>query len=176
MNRCADVGISGFHRSRLVATRGADTRLRVVCFSGRRARDTTEKRGPQNPHPGRGFRCANHAYLKIWVHGRPCSRPGCPRSLACRCTSCLRDWLHRGRRHLHAARRGPGINDSRVNLVHGCTWHGVRRRPRSRHETGTITLRMQVKGKRPLSDLITVLSSIEGVHEVSALDDDTELD
>jgi hypothetical protein len=35
---------------------------------------------------------------------------------------------------------------------------------------------MQVKGKRPISNLITALSSIEGVHEVSTVDEDTELD
>jgi putative Mg2+ transporter-C (MgtC) family protein len=48
--------------------------------------------------------------------------------------------------------------------------------PRWRHEKGMITLRMQVKGKRPISNLITELSSIEGVHEVSTVEEDTELD
>jgi len=48
--------------------------------------------------------------------------------------------------------------------------------PRWRHVKGTITLRMQVKGKRPISNLITALSGIEGVHEVSSVDEDTDLD
>jgi putative Mg2+ transporter-C (MgtC) family protein len=48
--------------------------------------------------------------------------------------------------------------------------------PRWRREKGTVTLRMQVRGKRPISNLLTVLSSIEGVREVSAVDEDTELD
>jgi putative Mg2+ transporter-C (MgtC) family protein len=48
--------------------------------------------------------------------------------------------------------------------------------PRWRPETGTVTLRMQVKGKRPVSHLISALSGIGGVHEVSAVDEDTELD
>jgi putative Mg2+ transporter-C (MgtC) family protein len=41
---------------------------------------------------------------------------------------------------------------------------------------GIVTLHMQVKGKRPVSNLIIALSSIEGVHEVSTVDEDTELD
>jgi putative Mg2+ transporter-C (MgtC) family protein len=48
--------------------------------------------------------------------------------------------------------------------------------PRWPRERGTTTLRMQVKGKRPVSSLIAALSSIEGVHEISAVDDDSELD
>ena len=35
---------------------------------------------------------------------------------------------------------------------------------------------MQVKGKRPVSDLVNALSSIEGVHEVGTVNEDTELD
>jgi hypothetical protein len=41
---------------------------------------------------------------------------------------------------------------------------------------GTITLRIQVRGKRPISNLTTALSSIEGAHEVSTVDGDVELD
>ena len=45
-----------------------------------------------------------------------------------------------------------------------------------RPEKGTVTLRMQVKGKRPVSDLITTLSGIDGVHGVGTVNEDTELD
>ncbi|WP_158932680.1 MgtC/SapB family protein [Acidisphaera sp. S103] len=45
-----------------------------------------------------------------------------------------------------------------------------------RPEKGTVTMRMQVKGKRPISHLISALSSIGGVHEVGTVNDDTELD
>jgi putative Mg2+ transporter-C (MgtC) family protein len=48
--------------------------------------------------------------------------------------------------------------------------------PAPRHGSAAITLRMQVKGKRPISSLITALSSIEGVHEVGIADDDSEPD
>ncbi len=41
---------------------------------------------------------------------------------------------------------------------------------------GTVTLRMQVKGKRPISHLIATLSDIDGVREVSTLNEDTDLD
>jgi putative Mg2+ transporter-C (MgtC) family protein len=47
--------------------------------------------------------------------------------------------------------------------------------PQWRHEKGAITLRMRVKGKRPISILIAALSGIEGIHEVSTVDEDTEL-
>lgn len=48
--------------------------------------------------------------------------------------------------------------------------------PNPRHKNGTVTLRMQVKGKRPISGLITALSGIEGVYEVSTVDEDAERD
>jgi putative Mg2+ transporter-C (MgtC) family protein len=41
---------------------------------------------------------------------------------------------------------------------------------------GIVTLHMQVKGKRPVSNLIATLSGIDGVHEVAAMNDDTEFD
>jgi len=41
---------------------------------------------------------------------------------------------------------------------------------------GIVTLRMQVKGKRPLSHLIARLSDIDGVVEVGTLDEDPEMD
>ena len=41
---------------------------------------------------------------------------------------------------------------------------------------GILTLHMQVKGKRPVSNLIAALSGIDGVHEVAAMNDDTEFD
>jgi putative Mg2+ transporter-C (MgtC) family protein len=39
-----------------------------------------------------------------------------------------------------------------------------------------VTLVMQVKGKRPVSDLIASLSDIGGVHEIGAVDADLVLD
>jgi putative Mg2+ transporter-C (MgtC) family protein len=48
--------------------------------------------------------------------------------------------------------------------------------PRSQREKGVITLRMEVKGKRPVSNLITALSCIDGIHEVSTAEEDMELD
>lgn len=48
--------------------------------------------------------------------------------------------------------------------------------PGPRHRTGTVTLRMQVKGKRPVSHLVSALGSIAGVREVGTVDEDTELD
>ncbi|MGD0104877.1 MAG: hypothetical protein ABSC06_12680 [Rhodopila sp.] len=45
-----------------------------------------------------------------------------------------------------------------------------------RAESGTVTLRMQVKGKRLVSSLIATLSSIDGVREVGTVNEDTELD
>lgn len=41
---------------------------------------------------------------------------------------------------------------------------------------GIVTLRMQVKGKRPVSHLIARLSDIDGVVEAGTLDDDPEMD
>lgn len=41
---------------------------------------------------------------------------------------------------------------------------------------GTVTLCMQVKGKRPVSDLIATLSDIQGVREVGTMNEDEELD
>lgn len=40
----------------------------------------------------------------------------------------------------------------------------------------TVTLRLQVKGKQPVSDLITTLSSIDGVREVGTVNEDPEPD
>ena len=48
--------------------------------------------------------------------------------------------------------------------------------PSFRHDTDTTTLRMQVKGKRPISHLIAALGGIEGVHEVATVDEDARLD
>lgn len=39
-----------------------------------------------------------------------------------------------------------------------------------------VTLHMQVKGKRPISDLVTTLCEIDGVHEVGTVNEDAELD
>jgi putative Mg2+ transporter-C (MgtC) family protein len=41
---------------------------------------------------------------------------------------------------------------------------------------GTVALHMQVKGKRPISNLVAALSSIDGVREVATLNEDTEFD
>lgn len=41
---------------------------------------------------------------------------------------------------------------------------------------GTVTLHMQVKGKRPISDLIAALGVISGIHEVGIMDEDAELE
>jgi hypothetical protein len=35
---------------------------------------------------------------------------------------------------------------------------------------------MQVKGKRPISDLVTALSRISGVHEAGTVNDDPDWD
>jgi putative Mg2+ transporter-C (MgtC) family protein len=67
--------------------------------------------------------------------------------------------------------RGAGSPEEALDMA---DYEGVE--PKWQPGKGTITLRMQVKGKRPISNLITALSSIEGVHEVSTVDDDTELD
>jgi putative Mg2+ transporter-C (MgtC) family protein len=48
--------------------------------------------------------------------------------------------------------------------------------PPRRWPRATVTLRMQVKGKRPVSHLIAALSAIDGVREVGSLNEDTELD
>ncbi|HQT80516.1 MAG TPA: MgtC/SapB family protein, partial [Rhodopila sp.] len=41
---------------------------------------------------------------------------------------------------------------------------------------GTTSLRMQIKGKRPVSDLIATLSGIGGIREVGTLDGEQDLD
>jgi putative Mg2+ transporter-C (MgtC) family protein len=41
---------------------------------------------------------------------------------------------------------------------------------------GTLMLHMRVKGKRPISSLIVALSGIDGVHEVTTMNEDTEFD
>jgi len=46
----------------------------------------------------------------------------------------------------------------------------------ARREARSVTLRMQVKGKRPVSHLIAGLSGIPGVREVGTADEDHELD
>ena len=43
-------------------------------------------------------------------------------------------------------------------------------------QSGAVTLRMQVKGKRPISHLIAALGDIEGVLEVGTTDDEAALD
>ena len=43
-------------------------------------------------------------------------------------------------------------------------------------ERSSVTLVMLVKGKRPISDLITRLSGIEGVREIGTVDGDYALD
>jgi hypothetical protein len=43
-----------------------------------------------------------------------------------------------------------------------------------RPANGIVTLHMQVKGKRPIFNLIAVLSSIGGVREVANMNEDTE--
>ena len=45
-----------------------------------------------------------------------------------------------------------------------------------RPDKAIVTLHMQVKGKRPISNLVTALCEIDGVHEVGTVNDDTELD
>jgi putative Mg2+ transporter-C (MgtC) family protein len=37
---------------------------------------------------------------------------------------------------------------------------------------GTVTLHMQVKGKRPISNLVAALSSIDGVREVATMNEE----
>jgi hypothetical protein len=38
----------------------------------------------------------------------------------------------------------------------------------------TVTLRMQVKGRQPISRLIATLSEIKGLHEVGTMNEDVE--
>ncbi len=45
-----------------------------------------------------------------------------------------------------------------------------------RIDKGTVTLGMQVKGKRPISHLIAKLSDIDGILAVGTMNEDTELD
>jgi uncharacterized membrane protein YhiD involved in acid resistance len=40
----------------------------------------------------------------------------------------------------------------------------------------TVTLHMQVKGKQPISDLVSALSSIDGVHEVGTVNEESDWD
>jgi putative Mg2+ transporter-C (MgtC) family protein len=42
--------------------------------------------------------------------------------------------------------------------------------------TGSVTIHMQVRGKRPVSHLIAALSNIDGVREVGTINEDGELD
>ena len=67
--------------------------------------------------------------------------------------------------------RGLGSAEEALDMA---DYEGIE--PRWRPKDGTITLRMQVKGKRPVSSLITALSSIDGVQEVGAVDEDSEQD
>ena len=53
-------------------------------------------------------------------------------------------------------------------------WEGTE--PDPRHGKGTVALCMQVKGKRPVSHLIARLADIDGIREVSTLNEDAELD
>ena len=53
-------------------------------------------------------------------------------------------------------------------------YEGVEPPPRS--QKSTVTLRMQVKGKRPVSDLVAALSAIDGVREAGSLGEDAEFD
>ncbi len=75
--------------------------------------------------------------------------------------------------HVRLDRESPSVESSE-DALDMADYEGVE--PRLRPEKGAITLRIQVKGKRPISDLITALSSIEGVREVNTVDEDTELD
>jgi putative Mg2+ transporter-C (MgtC) family protein len=45
-----------------------------------------------------------------------------------------------------------------------------------RPDKAIVTLHMQVRGKRPISNLITTLSEIDGIHEVGTVNEDAELD
>jgi putative Mg2+ transporter-C (MgtC) family protein len=90
------------------------------------------------------------------------------RSILIRCTE-LRFAIN----HVRLDRENRSV-ESPEDALDLADYEGVE--PRWRHDKGTMTLRMQVKGKRPISNLITALSSIEGVHEVSTVEDDTELD
>jgi putative Mg2+ transporter-C (MgtC) family protein len=44
------------------------------------------------------------------------------------------------------------------------------------HRKSTVTLHMQVKGRRPVSDLVATLSSIDGIREVGTVNEDPETD
>jgi putative Mg2+ transporter-C (MgtC) family protein len=75
--------------------------------------------------------------------------------------------------HVRLDRESPSM-DSPEEALDLADDEGVESRWRS--PKGTVTLRMQVKGKRSIADLIAALSSIDGVHEVNTVDEDTELD
>jgi putative Mg2+ transporter-C (MgtC) family protein len=45
-----------------------------------------------------------------------------------------------------------------------------------RSDRGIVTLRMRVRGKRPISHLIATLSDIDGIREVGVVTDEAELD
>jgi putative Mg2+ transporter-C (MgtC) family protein len=90
------------------------------------------------------------------------------RAILIRCTE-----LHFAIDHVRLDRENHSL-ESPEEALDMADYEGVETRwPRDK---GASTLRMQVKGKRPISSLIAALSSIEGVHEVSTVDDDTELD
>jgi putative Mg2+ transporter-C (MgtC) family protein len=90
------------------------------------------------------------------------------RTILIRCTE-LRFSIN----HVKLDREAPSVARSEEALDMA-DYEGVE--PRWKSNEGTVTLHMQVKGKRPISHLITALGSIDGVHEVSAVDEDTELD
>ncbi len=67
--------------------------------------------------------------------------------------------------------RGPESREAAVDLA---DLEGTE--PDLRDAKATVALSMQVKGKRPISQLIARLSEIDGVREVGTTDSDTELD
>ncbi len=70
--------------------------------------------------------------------------------------------------------RDSGFMESREVAMDRADNEGVEMRWRRAKDT--VALRMQVKGKQPISNLISALSSIDGVHEVGTVNEDTESD
>jgi hypothetical protein len=76
-----------------------------------------KERGPENPYPRRRLCRLVYAGLEIRVHGHPGERQDCARSVTGRGAGGIRDRLHRRRHHLHASRRGAGIDHGGVDLA-----------------------------------------------------------
>ena len=74
--------------------------------------------------------------------------------------------------HVQLDREGFSIGREEAEDLADYEGAEVERRTRQ----ATVTVQMQVKGKRPVSHLIAALSSIDGVNEVGTMNEDTELD